>query len=436
MYTYEVAGGITAQENQKISKEPPKGGRIELEKTSADVGITNGNACYNLEGAEYSIYKNQECTEFVTKIVLDSEGKGSSEIISLGDYYIKETKSPEGYETDEKVYPVSLQEEDNEITIAIVKVQDFPGYDKLGISLTKVGYGENTTEMPTLEGTQFTIQYYDGYYSKESLPDTAKREWVIEIKKEGEQYAAKLSDSYLVEPLSDDLYKGANGETILPYGTIAIQETKPAAGYTLKGSLKDKEGNIVAKDGELFVSQVTKKDGTVKLEGGNQYIAEDVPVEGSIKIKKFDTDGTTPLKGAIFEIKNGKGEVLYTTESNENGEILFENLKPDTYTITEKKTAQGHTLLKEPLVVQVPMRITEEQIEEQNIDKSQCIYDSVEKIYYIYHFVYEITNHANFKLPMTGGGTTPGTFLPLVAGIILLAGTIGFTIRKREILSF
>lgn len=436
VYTYEVAGGITAQENQKISKEPPKGGRIELEKTSADVGITNGNACYNLEGAEYSIYKNQECTEFVTKIVLDSEGKGSSEIISLGDYYIKETKSPEGYETDEKVYPVSLQEEDNEITIAIVKVQDFPGYDKLGISLTKVGYGENTTEMPTLEGTQFTIQYYDGYYSKESLPDTAKREWVIEIKKEGEQYAAKLSDSYLVEPLSDDLYKGANGETILPYGTIAIQETKPAAGYTLKGSLKDKEGNIVAKDGELFVSQVTKKDGTVKLEGGNQYIAEDVPVEGSIKIKKFDTDGTTPLKGAIFEIKNGKGEVLYTTESNENGEILFENLKPDTYTITEKKTAQGHTLLKEPLVVQVPMRITEEQIEEQNIDKSQCIYDSVEKIYYIYHFVYEITNHANFKLPMTGGGTTPGTFLPLVAGIILLAGTIGFTIRKREILSF
>ena len=111
-------------------------------------------------------------------------------------------------------------------------------------------------------------------------------------------------------------------------------------------------------------------------------------------------------------------------------------MKPDTYTITEKKTAQGHALLKEPLVVQVPMRITEEQIEEQNIDKSQCIYDSVEKIYYIYHFVYEITNHANFKLPMTGGGTTPGTFLPLVAGIILLAGTIGFTIRKREILSF
>ena len=268
----------------------------------------------------------------------------------------------------------------------------------------------------------------------DTIVKKAKREWVIEIKKEGEQYAAKLSDSYLVEPLSDDLYKGANGETILPYGTIAIQETKPAAGYTLKGSLKDKEGNIVAKDGELFVSQVTKKDGTVKLEGGNQYIAEDVPVEG--KIKKFDTDGTTPLKGAIFEIKNGKGEVLYTTESNENGEILFENLKPDTYTITEKKTAQGHTLLKEPLVVQVPMRITEEQIEEQNIDKSQCIYDSVEKIYYIYHFVYEITNHANFKLPMTGGGTTPGTFLPLVAGIILLAGTIGFTIRKREILSF
>ena len=436
IYTYEISEGMTAQENKRTSKEPPKRGRIEIEKTSAVLELTNGNACYKLEGAEYSVYKNQECTEGVTKIVLDIDGKGISDTIPLGEYYVKETKSPEGYEMDGQVYPVSLKEENGEVTIVEIKVQDYPGYDKLGIRLTKTGYGESISEMPTLEGTQFTIKYYDGYYSKKSLPDTAKREWVIETKKEEEQYVAQLSDFYLVEPLSDDLYKSADGETILPYGTIAIQETKPAAGYTLKGNLKDEEGNIVAKDGEIFVSQVNKKDGMVKLEGGNQYKAEDMPIEGSIKLKKFDIDGTTPLKGAIFEIQNGKGEVLCTAEANENGEILFEKLKPDTYTIIEKKTVQGNMLLKEPLVVQIPTRVTEEQIEEQNIDKSKCIYDPVEKIYYIYHFVYEITNHANFKLPMTGGGTTPGTFFPMVVGIILLAGTIGFARRKREILSF
>lgn len=432
IYTYEVTEGIAAQENQKISKEPPKSGKIKVEKTSAVLDITNGNACYNLKGAEYSVYTNQECTENVTKIVLDTNGKGISDTIPLGEYYIKETKSPEGYEMDEQVYKVFLGEENSEVTIAVVKVQDYPGYDKLGIRLTKMGYSENISEMPTLEGTQFTIKYYDGYYSKESLPKTAKREWVIEIKKEEEQYVAQLRDSYLVEPLSDDLYKGADGETILPYGTIAIQETKPAAGYTLKGNLKDEEGNIVAKDGEIFVSQVNKKDGTVKLEGGNHYKAEDMPIEGSIKLKKFDADGITPLKGAIFEIKNGRGEILHTAEANENGEILFENLKPDIYTITEKKTVQGNMLLKEPLVVQVPIRVTEEQIESRNIDKSQCVYDPVEKMYYIYHFVYEITNHANFKLPMTGGRTTPGTVFPMVVGVILLAGTIEFARRKRE----
>lgn len=432
MRSTTVTEGITAQENQKISKEPPKSGKIKVEKTSAVLDITNGNACYNLKGAEYSVYTNQECTENVTKIVLDANGKGISDTIPLGEYYIKETKSPEGYEMDEQVYKVFLGEENSEVTIAVVKVQDYPGYDKLGIRLTKMGYSENISEMPTLEGTQFTIKYYDGYYSKESLPKTAKREWVIEIKKEEEQYVAQLRDSYLVEPLSDDLYKGADGETILPYGTIAIQETKPAAGYTLKGNLKDEEGNIVAKDGEIFVSQVNKKDGTVKLEGGNHYKAEDMPIEGSIKLKKFDADGITPLKGAIFEIKNGRGEVLHTAEANENGEILFENLKPDIYTITEKKTVQGNMLLKEPLVVQVPIRVTEEQIESQNIDKSQCVYDPVEKMYYIYHFVYEITNHANFKLPMTGGRTTPGTVFPMVVGVILLAGTIEFARRKRE----
>lgn len=232
------------------------------------------------------------------------------------------------------------------------------------------------------------------------------------------------------------MYKDPNGQTILPYGTITIQETKPAAGYTLKGYLKDEKGNVVAKDGEIFVSQVNRKDGTVKLEGGNQYTAEDMPVEGSIKIKKFDTDGVTPLKGAVFEIKNGKGELIHTAESNEKGEILFEKLKPDTYTITEKKTAQGHTLLKEPLVVQVPTRITEQQIEEQNIDKNQCIYDPIDKIYYIYQFVYEITNHANFQVPMTGGEATSGMFFPMAAGLAVLVGAISILIKKEEIHSF
>ena len=436
IYTYEIAGGITAQENQKNSKEPPKKGRIVLEKTSAVLEITNGNACYSLEGAEYVVYKNKECTEPVTKIVTNSKGNGTSDTIPLGEYYVKETKAPEGYEKNEQIYPVYLGEGEEAVISSVVKVQDYPGYDKMGIRLIKMGYGDETSEMPTLEGTQFTVKYYDGYYSKENLPDIAKREWVIGIKKEGEQYGAQLSDDYLAEPLSDGLYKDPNGQTILPYGTITIQETKPAAGYTLKGYLKDEKGNVVAKDGEIFVSQVNRKDGTVKLEGGNQYTAEDMPVEGSIKIKKFDIDRVTPLKGAVFEIKNGKGELIHTAESNEKGEILFEKLKPDTYTITEKKTAQGHTLLKEPLVVQVPTRITEQQIEEQNIDKNQCIYDPIDKIYYIYQFVYEITNHANFQVPMTGGEATSGMFFPMAAGLAVLVGAISILIKKEEIHSF
>ena len=93
IYTYEIAGGITAQENQKNSKEPPKKGRIVLEKTSALLEITNGNACYSLEGAEYVVYKNKECTEPVTKIVTNSKGNGTSDTIPLGEYYVKENKS-------------------------------------------------------------------------------------------------------------------------------------------------------------------------------------------------------------------------------------------------------------------------------------------------------------------------------------------------------
>lgn len=162
----------------------------------------------------------------------------------------------------------------------------------------------------------------------------------------------------------------------------------------------------------------------------NSYQIANILISGSVRIKKLDTDGKTPLCGAVFEVKNQKGKVIAKKNTDTNGEILFEKLYPDTYTITEVKTPEGHTLLKEPLVITVPMQMTAEDVAEKGIDKEQCVYYPESKVYLIYDYTYEITNHAVFQIPMTGGVTTIRTFLPIAGGLVLL--TTAMVLLKKN----
>ena len=80
---------------------------IHLTKTSTNSGITNGNECYSLAGAVYGVYSDAGCTQLVTTITTDASGKGTSETISQGDYWLKEITPSPGYQLDGEVYPVT-----------------------------------------------------------------------------------------------------------------------------------------------------------------------------------------------------------------------------------------------------------------------------------------------------------------------------------------
>lgn len=230
---------------------------------------------------------------------------------------------------------------------------------------------------------------------------------------------------------SSPLFKDPSGMTILPLGTIAVQETKAAPGYTLDGEFTDKHGNTF-KPNKKYVTQIKDSNSGIVIQGGNKYSAEDTPVFGSIKIKKLDSDGKTPLSNAKFELKNKKGTVLTVKTTNTKGEILFDNLYPDVYTITELETPDGHTLLKDPLVVEVPTRVTESDMQKYDIDKSQCVYNQKEGVWYIHNFTYKITNHMTFDIPMTGGFTTGWVFLPLLCGFLALGAFSILVFRRRR----
>lgn len=413
-------------------------GYLKLHKSSSLPDITDKNPCYNLAGAVYKVYTDEACKNEAVHngdLITDEDGNTKTVELKPGKYWVKETKTTDDdhYYLNDTVYPVTVTEESTTDKPIELDVEDEPGNDPAGISVTKIWHGEKTATVPPLTGTQFTVCYYAGKYDKRNLPSTPTRKWVLKVKydKDSDKYVTGLSDEYLLKDVSHALYKDEDGYTLLPFGTYTIKETKEAAGYTLEGLFVDKHGNTISPK-ELYVTQVLKEGDAIKLEGGNVYASEDSPKPSKITLKKFDTDGKTPYAGAKFELKNAKGEVVDTKTTGKDGVIEFTDLYPDVYTITELETKDRHTLLKEPITVKCPMTVTDDDIKKYGIDKSQCVYDEEQGVYYIFNQTYNVTNDASFDVPMTGGVFTPKMLIPLAAGLAIMTGALFISLRKKR----
>lgn len=432
-----VVAGKDARANYTYFSEPPKTGEGELEKKSDNPVMTDDNKCYSLAGAVYGVWKNSSCSGTPWKrMTTDAKGHAKVDKLPFGNYWVKEITPSKGFELDTNVYPISVTEANPKATIRSVEPA---GNDPAAIEVTKIWNGPETPTIPPLAGTQFTVCYYDGFFTKDNLPDydsyqsKAKRKWVIELRWEEDiqKWFAALTEDYLAQS-SDPLYKNPKGKTILPYGTYVFLETKSAPGYETEGVLKDENGNVVGKTNEPYVTQVNKNSGVIELHGGHKYKGENEPKPNKIRIRKVDENGN-PLAGAKFTLMNSKGEIVSTKTSGSDGYVVWEDLYPDRYTVTEIKTKNGKNLLKDPIVIELPMRITEEDIKKYNIDRSKLSgLDKEEQKYFLFDVEYEISNHATFEAPMTGGFTDFMTFVPLIAGMAGFAGVGVVVTMKRK----
>lgn len=433
-YTYTVVGGQTSIQNRKTSSEPPKTGEGELEKKSDNPVMTDGNKCYSLAGAVYGVWKNSSCSGTPWKrMTTDAKGHAKVDKLPFGTYYVQEITPSKGFELDPemsngKYKTITITEANPKATIRSVEPA---GNDPMTIELTKIWNGPETPTIPPLAGTQFTVKYFDNMDKNTS--GAPKKTWVIELKKmKNGKYMATLHDDYLVKDLSDPLYKDETGEPILPYGTYSIVESKPAPGYTSSGMLTDKNGNQVGTTDKPYVTLVQKGNNGIHLYGGNEYTGNNKPHDTSIKIRKVDENGR-PLAGAKFKLVDSKGKLVSTKTSGSDGYVTWDKLYPDIYTVTEIQAPNGKNLLAEDIEIHLPMRITEEDIKKYNIDRSKLSeWDKEEQCYYLFDVTYEISNHATFEAPMTGGFTDFMTFLPLVGGMAGFAGVGAVAMKKRK----
>ena len=235
-----------------------------------------------------------------------------------------------------------------------------------------------------------------------------------------------------IEPIQWTSEAGKEHSIELRKGSYTLHEVTPPSGYLAAEDINftvDKDGNILISGKK--VDKVEMTDVEVKA--------------GKINIRKFDSDGKTPLAGVKFELKfvsakypdvsNNKDytRLLKPGETKElttdaNGNISFENLDQGEYVLKETSTVSGHQLLKDSINITLPLVMTEEEIKKtENVDltKAEKIGDS----YYFYELSYEISNDVALKMPKTGSN---GVWKYGFFGICILSGAAIFVIYKKR----
>ena len=348
---YAGAGGTVA--------DVPKTGNIQVKKVSANPSITDGNACYALAGATYGVFDDGACTTRTATLKVGADGTARAEGLPLGPHYVKELEAPKGYALDATVYTVEVEADQTVNVGASGTVADAPqaGMFELVALKRDAELADGSAQGgATLEGAQFTVCYYDGYYEEGELPSAPKRTWVVKTDAQGK---ARAADETRVE--GDEFYRNAKGNIVIPLGTVTVRETAAPQGYRL-GTGQDEAPSTICliEPNGLTQTSVTAFE---------PLTASDAVMRGGVAVGKVDRQngqylpqGAATLEGATFEIVSdndqrvvvdgttySKGSVVKTIQTqDEDGRFVARTddacLPVGTYTVRESETSEGYLL--------------------------------------------------------------------------------------------
>ena len=237
-------------EDKIVLKEQPEKGRASFKKKIAVNNVDNvDTSLYSMEGTEYAIcYKSSG--SLALTIVFGKDGKykdvrypdginvqavGNNGVLDLpaGEYTAKEIHSGSGLylDTSEKEFTVKENE------TAEFEFSDEPVFTRFDWLIKKVrstGLSDEIISMIPVEGAEFTLSYYPGFYENESYKnETPSKKWVLKTDKDGKVF---YDESHYVS--GDTLFKDSNGDYIVPQGTYVITETKAPAGMKVSSEIK------------------------------------------------------------------------------------------------------------------------------------------------------------------------------------------------------
>lgn len=303
------------------------GGWVEINKSSSNPAISDGNDCYDLAGAEYAVYNSSN--QAVAKLTTDENGYAKSGLLPSGEYTVKELKAPKGYALDEEGHQVRITSGQTTTSNLV----DNPQSDPVGALLGKydgektyTGEGNLPLGSAKLYGAQYSIEYYDGYYNTEAEAQASgnpTRKWILQTDEDGyvnlryadQSFDVHDADGNVIATLpykvsGDDFYRDANGAISLPLGTAIIKEIKAPQGYNLPQPFGMDQ---------VFVRQITS-DGN--LDVVHSYNAPEVAepiMRSDVEFTKAASDDSHSLAGVPFKITSKTTHESHVIVTDENG---------------------------------------------------------------------------------------------------------------------
>ena len=302
------------------------GGWVEINKSSSNPAISDGNDCYDLAGAEYAVYNSSN--QAVAKLTTDENGYAKSGLLPAGDYTIKELKAPKGYALDEEGHQVRVTSGQTTTSNLVDKPQSDPVSTLLGkYDGEKTYNGEKNLPLgsASLYGAQYSVEYYDGYYDSVADAEASgnpTRKWVLQTDEDGYVNLRYADQSFEVHDANgnvtatlpykvsgDDFYRAANGAISLPLGTAVIKEIKAPKGYNLPKPFGMDQS---------FVRQITV-DGNIDVVHSYNAPEQAEPVfRSDLEFTKAASDDSHSLAGVPFKITSkttGESHVIVTDEN-------------------------------------------------------------------------------------------------------------------------
>ncbi|MBM7713839.1 putative surface anchored protein [Bacillus thermophilus] len=261
-----------------------------LEVTKVDA--STGDA---LKGATFTLYDN-EGNIAIRTLTTGEDGKAVFKNLLYNDYILKEDKAPDGYVVgiqDSKTVKIDSKE-NNQITVKNKKIVH-------AVELMKID--QETKE--TLAGAVFELQ-----------------------RKVGDKYQK------VAELTTDE--KGVIFKEELEPGDYQFIEIKAPSGYQLNPEpisfkIDEKQTEIVRKTAE------------------NQIVL------GAVELTKVDQDDPeTVLSGAIFQLRDEKGNILQEgLTTDKNGKLIVKDLRPGPYQFVEMKAPEHYGLDSSPIPFEI-----------------------------------------------------------------------------------
>jgi hypothetical protein len=318
--------------------------RARIFKMSANPEVTDALDTYRLDDAVFEICDSTG--EVIATLTTDGKSGVTGGVRYAGTpytsyilipsdtYYYREVKAPTGFQEPFDNSPVRFVASATDMTFI---AYDEPAVDPVSMLIQKLGAmtGEayNLAGRSSLAGAEFSVRYWDGYYStieEAKAFGAATRTWVFTTSNAGQAY---FHNSYLKDG-SDPLYI-SEGRTLILLGAIIIAETKAPDGYLIPDYVKP------------VLQQVRFNEDTQQVTVLNAPEIPNYP-SWNLTIKKVNGATGKPLSGAAFELwrkDTSLDTLLAKATLDEKGNVTFPDNIIDafgTYTIKEVAWPEGY----------------------------------------------------------------------------------------------